>query len=136
MSGTQSTVMELIYASTSPLGDFKMPLCMQRIIRFNLSNLFHSDLNAVNALLSRYKEHVMFWGISPITVTNELREFGRVIGMDDRAIIRYYDAVNPSFWKEFIHTPFCNSTQASQGAGVIHYNLARNLTDCDCTCHR
>ncbi len=136
MASTVNFVMELIDASTSPLGDFRMPVCIQRIIRLNLGTKFFYDQAATTLLLSRYKDHVMFWGVSPATVTNELQDFAKAVGVDDRTVLAFYDNVPRDYWKQMRHTPFCNNLQSSQQAGVIHYNIARNLTDCDCTCHK
>ncbi|MGO9643767.1 MAG: hypothetical protein ACLPY5_03350 [Candidatus Bathyarchaeia archaeon] len=136
MDSTVNFVMELIDASTSPLGDFRMPVCIQRIIRLNLGSQFFYNQTATYILLSRYKDHVMFWGVNPITVTNELRELAKAIGMQERDILIYYDNVQPNYWKQMRHSPFCQNLQSSQHTGVIHYDIARKLTDCDCTCHK
>jgi hypothetical protein len=136
MDSTIKFVMELIDASTSPLGDFRMPVCIQRIIRLKLGTQFFYNQTATVILLSRYKEHVMFWVVNPMTVTNELREFAKAINMDERTVLVLYDSVQTGYWKQMRHTPFCNGLQSSQHTGVIHFDIARNLTDCDCTCHK
>ena len=94
-------IIDLIEASTGPLGDFKMPICKELILRRSISNMLRFENETLEILVSRYKEHVSFWQVDPNVVLNELQGLARTLGMDPSEIGSIYDKAIPNNWRQF-----------------------------------
>lgn len=101
MFTSRMEIIDLIEASTGPLGDFKMPICIELIVRRDLSNMLHLEIETLAILVSRYKEHVSFWQIDPNVSWNELQGLARVLGMEPSEIGSIYDKAIPNYWGQF-----------------------------------
>ncbi len=99
MFTSRMEIIDLIEASTGPLGDFKMPICIELIARRGLSGMLRFE--TLEILVSRYKEHVSFWQINPNVTRNELPGLARAVGMEPSEIGSIYEKAIPNYWHQF-----------------------------------
>jgi len=97
---TTYEAIQLIRGATGPLGDFRMPILIQNLKRSGLA--FSLPEETLRIILSRYKEHITFWGINSKVVTRELRELANALSMSELQISYDYENIAATYWRQFI----------------------------------
>jgi len=89
-----------IRKATGPLGDFRMPILIRILRKSGLT--FSPYEQTLMIILSRYKEHVTFWGINLNIVIRELRELANALSVNESQVFEVYNAVSPHDWRQFL----------------------------------
>jgi hypothetical protein len=121
-------IIDLIEASTGPLADFKMPICIELVVRRGLSNMLRFDIETLEILVSRYKEHVSFWQIDPNVTWSELQGLARVLGMGPNEISSIYEKAIPNYWSQF-RLSFLAVLDDPEGRQWFINSLIQSLTE-------
>lgn len=97
---TPDVTIQCIREATGPLGDFRMSILIQILRQSGLAFAVYED--SVRIILSRYKEHVAFWGVNSNTVTRELQELANTLSRNELELFNLYNIVSSSEWRQYL----------------------------------
>lgn len=93
-----SAAINVIKQSTGPLGDFKLPVCINLITSHGI--LFSDE--DIDIILSRYKEHASFWNFGEEVITKEVTELGLAVHRDSYSLLQRFKSVDHSLWRQYM----------------------------------